>query len=272
MLKLLTFVLLAAIATLLACSGSAPSPTDTPAPTPTVDVVNTPTPEPTTTPEPTETPAPTATLEPTAEPVEAMAEDTAESGGLAPLPIDDPEAIAAELSDTELACVAPEADIDGPPLQIFATPEMFTPEEQAQLIGCLEDETVFRLLVTGLIGQNGPLSLETSTCIREGMRGIDLRSVLLAGTAGDEQAAMAGSMSALFVSISCLNDEEFEAVGPGLGMTLDDRESLQCVMDALGGPEGMAATLGSGDEAAFMSLFGAAVGCGLELEEAFPGG
>ena len=273
MLKLLPFVLLAAMATLLACSGPAPSPTNTPPPPPTAAAVNTPTPEPTPTPRPTETPAPPPTAAPTpAEPAKAMPRDIAESGGLTPLPIDDPEAIAAELSDAELACVAPEDDVDGLPLGIFPTPELFTPEEQVQLIGCLEDETMLRLLVTGLIGQTGPLSAETSSCIRDGMRGIDLRSVLLAGTAGDEEAAMVGSMAAVFLGLSCLNDEEFEAVAPSLGMTPDDRESLQCLMEALGGPEGMTATMGSGDESAFTAVFGAAMGCGLQLDGAAPGG
>ena len=35
------------------------------------------------------------------------------------------------------------------------------PEETAALIQCLEDETLLRLFLTGLIGQTGPLSAET---------------------------------------------------------------------------------------------------------------
>ena len=64
------------------------------------------------------------------------------------------------------------------------------PEETAALIQCLEDETLLRLFLTGLIG---PLSAETSTCVRSGFANFDLRSVMLATPAeSNEAAAMAG--------------------------------------------------------------------------------
>ena len=43
------------------------------------------------------------------------------------------------------------------------------------------------------------------------------------------------------------------------------RELFQCMMDALGGPEGTAVKLGSGDDAALSYFFTASTGCGLEL-------
>ena len=109
-------------------------------------------------------------------------------------------------------------------------------------------------------------------CIRGGMQGIDLRLVMLAGNAGDAEAAMLGSMSALFLTLSCLNEEEFEAAAPALDMNPEDRESFQCALEQLGGPEGMAETLGSGNENSFMALFGAAMGCGLQIGGEAPGG
>ena len=190
-------------------------------------------------------------------------------GGIAPLRMDDPLAIASELSESELACLASVADTDRL-LQLFASPELASPEEQVQLIGCLEDETVLRIFLTGMIGDAGPLGEESSACIRGGMEGLDLRSVMLAGSTGNEQAAMIGGMSAMFLTIACLSDEEFAAAAPALDMSPDDRESLNCVMENLGGPEGMAETLGKGDESSFMALFGAAMGCGLQMEG--PGG
>jgi hypothetical protein len=83
---------------------------------------------------------------------------------------------------------------------------------------------------------------------------------------------MIGSMSAMFLTMACLSDEEFTAAAPALGMSPDDRESLNCVMEQLGGPEGIAETLGAGDESSFMALFGAAMGCGLQMQGAAPGG
>ena len=275
MAKMIWIAALVALAAILACSD--PTPTPSPTPVPTATPIPTPTLAPTWTPIPTPTPIPTATPRPTtpsntATPRPASAQpQQAMEGGLAPLNMSDPEAIAAELSDSELACVAGVAGTEEL-LQLLAAPELASPEDQAQLIGCLEDETILRIFLTGLIGQTGPLSAETSTCIRSGLSGVALRTVMLGGNEGNEEAAMVGGMSALFVTLGCLNDEEFEAASGTLGMNPEDRESLQCVVEQLGGPEGMAQTLGAGGEAGFMALFGAAIGCGLQMEGIAPGG
>ena len=275
MLRLAYIAILLAVAALLACSDPTPTPTPTPEPTPTPAPTNTPAPTPT--PVPTNTPVPPPTATPEAEEDqddqehEDEDEQSAAMGGIAPLNLDDPEAIAAELSDSELACLAGVADTDRL-LQLFASPELATPDEQLGLIGCLEDETLVRIFLTGMIGDTGTLGEESSACIRSGMEGIDLAAVMTAGLGGDEQAAMIGGMSAMFLTLACLSEEEFEVVGPALGMNPEERESLNCVLVELGGPEGMAEVLGTGDESSFMALFGAAMGCGLQLEGVAPGG
>ena len=95
---------------------------------------------------------------------------------------------------------------------------------------------------------------------------------MLSGGAGDEQAAMVGAMSAMFLTISCLSDEELMAAGPALGITPEDRVGMQCVMQELGGPEGLAAVLSAEDESGIMTLFGATFACGLDLEALSAGG
>ena len=159
-----------------------------------------------------------------------------------------------ELSDAEQSCLAGNVD----PQQVMALlgggPDLVSPEETTALIQCLEDETLLRLFLTGLIGQTGPLSAESSACVRSGFTSFDLRSVMLATPAEpDEAAAMAGSMAGFLLTLSCLNDEEWQAVGPSLGMGADDRDGLQCVLTELGGPEGLAAALqpGAGPPTAF---------------------
>ena len=176
-----------------------------------------------------------------------------------------------ELSDAEQSCLAGKVD----PQQVMAllggTPDLVPPEETAALIQCLEDETLLRLFLTGLIGQTGPLSAETSTCVRSGFANFDLRSVMLATPAeSDEEAAMAGSMAGFLLTLSCLTEEEWQAVGPSLGMGPDDRDGLQCVLTELGGPEGLAAALqpGAGPPTAF---FGAAAACNLQMVQGEPG-
>ena len=268
MLKIWYFVVLVAAAAVLACSDPTPVPTNTPEPTPTPVPTNTP--EPTPTPVPTNTPALIATPEQTER--ASPPADRSVSGGIAPLTMDDPAALAEELSDSELACLAGNAETERL-LKLLASPELASPEEQTQLIECLSEETLLRIFLTGIIGETGALSEETSACIRAGADGIGLRSVMLAGIAGDPQTAMAGSMAAFFVSIACLNEEEWETTAPALDMDASEREGLQCVLEEFGGPEGLAAALTAGRDAGPMNtaLFDAFAHCGLETG-AEPGG
>ncbi|MYC39262.1 MAG: hypothetical protein F4X66_20480 [Chloroflexi bacterium] len=178
--------------------------------------------------------------------------------------LDDPEAVAAELSNQELECLAGVADVTRL-LTIFNDPGAATTEEQVQLINCLQDETLTRMFLTGLVQEMGALSTETSACVRAGFSEIDLRSVMLAGLHRDPQTAMAGSMAALFLTLACLNQEEWNAAAPAMDMGPSDREGMQCLLAEMGGPEGMAAALEAEDESGFMALLAAAAGCGLEM-------
>ena len=286
MAKLFYFAIFAALVAVLACSSETPTPApaNTPIPTqvPTATSPPTATPEPSATPAPTATPQPSATStpEPTATampqptiespPTDPAPQQVSESDAIAPLNMDDPAAIASELSDSELACLAGVADTEQL-LRIFAAPEMASPEEQAELLNCLEDDTVTRIFITGVAGQAGPLSRETSTCIRAGMEGIDLRSVMLAGVAGDEGSAMVGGMAAYFLSIACLNDDEWEAVASSTDISQQDRESLQCVMEDLGGPEAVGQVVQSAEGGIPFPLITAALTCGVSLDTV-PGG
>ena len=239
-------------ATTLATSQLEPTATSAPLPTET----------PTTAPSPRPVETPTAASGPTA--TTAPPQDQSSAGRLTPLVLDDPEAVASQLSNQELACLAGVADIERL-LTIFNNPGMATVEEQTKLIGCLQDETLTRMFLTGLIQDTGSLSTETSACVRTGFREIDLRSVMLAGLQGDPQTAMAGSMAALFLTMACLNQEEWDAAAPAMDMALDDRKGMQCLLAEMGGPDGMAAALRAEDESGFMALLAAAAGCGLDI-------
>ena len=262
--KLLHFAVLVTAAALLACSNSAPTPGTTNTPAPAATPVPSPTPETMAAPDPAPTTAPTETPEPapTPEP-EVTPEPAAATGAIAPLRMDDPEAFLAGLSDAERSCVPENSDPQAL-MALLGAPELASPDEAEQLIQCLEDETLMRLFLTGLIGKAGTLREETSECIRRGFSGFDLRSMMLTSAAGgDEEADMAGGMAAFFLTLSCLDEDEWAAAAPALDMAPGDREALQCVMEALGGPEGVAAALqpaGGGPPAAF---FEAAMGCGM---------
>ena len=262
MTKLFYVVAMVVLVAILACGGEdgTEAPTGTSAQQATVVGTTTPestaTPLPTPTPEPTATPVPTPMPEPTLTPVPAPTEAPAVMtgmGAITPLLLDDPLAIAGELSEAELACAAGVADLSRL-LQIFSAPEHASPEELTQLIGCLEDETVLRLFVTTIVGLEDPLSKETSECVRAGMEGIDARAVMLSGMAGDAQAAMMGSMATFLTILTCLSDDEFAVAAPRLGVPVEDREGLLCLVDELDGPAAFAAAISGQDEQAMLAL------------------
>ena len=256
--KLLVVTVLVAIAALMACSGGNPTraPTATTAPAPAETLTATPLPTATATTEPKPTPELTATMAP--EPMETPVT----LGVLAPLQALDTSALLSELSDTELACIG-----DNPEkvARLLAGPGSAPREEQAKLIGCLEDETVARIFLAGFVPGPGPLSQDTSDCVRAGFAVIDPKAVMTSGIEGDPGRAMAGSMAALSVTVACLTDQEWEATAPMLGMSPDERVGMQCLLAELGGPAEMAKAMIAAQEGEFAELASAGAECGLEM-------
>ena len=256
---LLTTVFTVILMTLLACAGEAPTsePTETRAPSPIAAATSLPatTPAPTETPSPTETPTAGPTATPTIPPIPPA------PGMLVPLEIQDPQALESSLSDAELACIgSPERLV-----RTLAGPGMAPREEQAELLDCLEGETLTRLFLAGFLPGPDPLSLETSACVRDALEVIDPRSAMTAGIEDDTARAMAGSMAAFSVTIACLIDEEWERAGPETGMSPEGREAAQCLLSAFGGPGEMAAGMTATGDGDFTALTRAGEECGLDL-------
>ncbi len=212
---------------------SAPARETTETPTPTESQAERPTAAPTATPASTPPPGPTATPAP--------------PGVLAPLHALNSGATLSELSDAELACIGE------------------NPERQTRFFGCLNDETLARIFLAGFVPGPGPLSQESSDCVRAGFAVIDPRAVMTAGIEGDPGRAMAGSMAALSVTVACLNDQEWEATAPQVGMGPEEREGMQCLLAELGGPGQMAAAMTAAQEGDFTDLAQAGAECGLEM-------
>ena len=230
MLKLLSFAALSLLALSLACSGSSPPPAPTP----------------------TSPPASTSTSTPPPAPTEDV---------LSPLSLTDPSAFLSEVSSSEVACISENIDPDR--LILFLTaPDLATDEEAASLIGCLEDETLLRFFLSAILQATGPLSAESSGCVREVFAGVDLAAPMIASVSDPE--AGAGLMAGFFSTLVCLNEAEFQAAGPALELGNIDQQGVQCLFDELGGAEGLTALM---DPAAGppLALFGAVVTCNLEL-------
>ena len=152
-----------------------------------------------------------------------------------------------ELSDAEKECIGE------------------NPERQTRYIGCLEDETIDRIFLAGFVPGPGPLSQESSDCVRAAFEVIDPRAVMTAGIEGNPGRVMAGSMTALSVTVACLTDQEWEATAPMLGMSPDERVGMQCLLAELGGPAEMAKAMTAAQEVEFTNLAKAGAECGLEM-------
>ena len=268
MLKLPMWIALAILAALLACGEQTPTPggavATVPAPTeaatsgPAPELTNTPQAVPTATPRPTAapwaTPASTPTPEPTATP--------APPGVLAPLRLQGSLALRSALSEAELACIGEDPEKLA---RMLTGQEPTAREEQARFIGCLGDETLARIFLAGFVPGPEPLSEETSDCVRAAFEVIDPKAVMTAGLEGDPGRAMSGSMAALSVTLACLNDQEWEATAPQVGMGPDGRDGMQCLMEALGGPGPMATAMRAAQEGDPGDFARAGTECGMEM-------
>ena len=228
MLKLLSCAALSLLALSLACSGSSPPP----APTPTSSQASTSAPSP------------------------APAEDV-----LSPLSITDSAAFLSEVSSAEQTCISENIDPDRL-ISLLAAPDLATDEDAVSLIGCLEGETLLRFFLSAILTATGPLSAESSGCVRDVFTDVDLAAPMIASV-GDPEAG-AGLMAGFFSTLVCLNEAEFQTAGPALELGNIDQQGVQCLLDELGGAEGLAALM---DPAAGppLALFAAALTCNLEL-------
>ena len=273
---------------LLACGDQAPTPREAVATVPASAGDATSAPSPTTQgAEPTETPRTVPTAPPgsnaatpalpantqapegTEAPLRATSEpETLPPGGvITPLDLSDSEAALSRLSKPEISCLEQAAGPGRLP-EILRDVRVPVPEDEAWIVACLGDETLFSVFVALLIGDPGPLSQETSACLRTGLEWVDLRELMTEGTRGREQDDRAGAvfLSGYFTAATCLNQEEWDAAAADLGLNPGDQETFRCFLEALGGPEALAAALEGTDEAGSVSLYPAMLGCGLDFE------
>ena len=122
------------------------------------------------------------------------------------------------------------------------SPELVTDEERRALIGCLEDDTMLRLFLTPVLTATGPLSAESSACLRSGFADTDVGALMLdttgePGANPDAEATMAVVMVSFMVSLSCLNEAVFQTASPTMGIAPEEYENSQCVLQEVGGPE-----------------------------------
>ena len=248
--------------------------TEVPAQTETPTAVRAETPAPAAVPIVTEVPAPTEAAAPTEAPAQgetpptAPPETTPDPG---PAGMNGTDLLTSDLSAAELSCLSEIGD----PQQLLAlmnNPELAPPQERDALVECLEHETLLKIFLKGFTDQTGPLSTDTSACVNAGFRNFDLRTMMLTSPEGPGgQAAMFKGMAGLLITLSCLNEEEWEAASPALDLQPEGREALPCVMNKLGGPEGVEASLESKEGEPPLAFFRAAAECGLMMMGGPPG-
>jgi hypothetical protein len=236
--------------------------------------------------------APTATTVPTPQPspmlvTAPIVSPTQEVGGagtdggdpgitepLTPLATEDADAFLADVSDSERMCLSDNIPSDR--LAVLATtPELATEAEREAFLGCLEHNTGLRLLLTPVLNATGPLSVESSACMRSSYADTDLAALMSSvaaepGAGPEAEAAMAQGMVMFFVSLSCLNEEEFQTASVAMGLAPGERENFLCVLDQVGGQEALAALLIPSAEFP-AELFQAAFGCQFQMGGPPPG-
>ena len=62
-------------------------------------------------------------------------------------------------------------------------------------------------------------------------------------------------LAGIYVTIACLNDEEWEAAATVLDVDPGTREALLCRLDEIGGTDGLTVALEAGDEGRLTALF-----------------
>ncbi len=87
---------------------------------------------------------------------------------------------------------------------------------------------------------------------------------MTAGIEGNPGAAMAGSMAGFAVTLACLNDEEWEAAVPKVGVEQGEQKGMRCLLDELGGPAEMASAMAAANEGDFGGFAAAGMNCGLD--------
>ena len=247
-----TLIILLILATLIACSDPTPAPEEVPAPTQVPSTVAAPasTDAPVSTQAPTERPTAAPRATPANSPTPEATNITAPPRVLAPLQALDSGAMLSELSDAEKRCIGE------------------NPERQTRFFGCLEEEILARLFLAGFVPGPEPISEKTSDCVRAVFEVINPREVMTAGVEGDPGRAIDSSMAAFFVTMACLNDEEWEATALMMGIGPQEREGTRCLMAEMGGPGQMAEAMIAAREGEFTDLAKAGTDCGLDMEPA----
>ena len=236
------------------------------------------------TPVPTPQPSPMLVTAPIVAPTQAPTQEAGGAGTdggapmsaepLAPLAAENADALLADVSSSESMCLSDNISSDR--LAVLATtPELATEAEREAFIGCLEHDTRLRLLLTPVLNATGPLSVESSACMRRSYADTDLAALMSsvaadAGTGPEAEAAMAQGMVTFFVSLSCLNEEEFQTASVAMGLAPGERENFLCVLDQVGGQDALAALLIPSAEFP-AELFQAAFGCQFQMGGPPPG-
>lgn len=137
------------------------------------------------------------------------------------------------LTQAEWECLA---DVVGSqdPEEVYARVETSGEHEVAMFIGCLGGEALLTIFQTDLLLATGPLSLETSACIRGNLGGIPTQ-----GYSFDDPVALVTTQTAgSAVILSCLNEEEWQSGPMSMGLGEYNPGGFDCLIRRLGGPQG----------------------------------
>lgn len=185
-------------------------------------------------------------------------------GQLRALDPNDPEAFLSGLSETERTCLEGSLDSEQLMALFLLSPEGPAGQDEAELVACLERDTVLRMFLAGVMKPGSSLSVESSACIRAGAAEMDVLGIVLAAS-GEDNAAAVEAFGLLVLALSCLNDEELQTANSRIGGQPEEIENLKCVFEALGGPGGLVDALQVEEGEFPTAFFEAAFKCGASM-------
>lgn len=147
--------------------------------------------------------------------------------------VDNAEAFTAALTQAEWECVA---DVVGSRdrTEVYERAAAADEQEIGMLTGCLGKEALVMMFQAELLEATGPLSAESSACIRD-----NLGSIPSHGYSFENLVEFIATQTAGFaVVVSCLNEDEWKSGPLNMGLGEYDPDGFACVVDKLGGPAG----------------------------------
>ena len=173
------------------------------------------------------------------------------------------------LTDEERSCMLPELQDGRMATNVLNSgAQILTPTQERILretLKCLKQENIVRFMMDTSTDPDQQVSEESISCALDALATTDLERTIVPSKieGGAENALMtglAGMLGTTMIISYCLSDEEWKKMEPEL-YNAQDRTTLRCTIDALGGPREYMKTMMAFDPEAMDKMMEADASC-----------